>query len=86
MQARDLHLRDFGGKADGKTDDGSAILKMVETARAMKGKPVRLVFPQNKVIHAATGNERYLFALQHTPKTSPSMVAAPPFCWIPIFA
>ena len=66
VQARDLHLRDFGGKADGKTNDGPAILKMVETARAMKGKPVRLVFPKDKVIHAATGNERYLFALQHT--------------------
>ena len=64
--AKDLHLNEFGGKADGVTDDGPAILKMVEAARAMKGKQVRLVFPQNKVIHAATGKERYLFALQHT--------------------
>ena len=66
VNAKVLHLHDFGGKADGKTDDGPAILKMVEAALAMKGKPARLVFPQNKVIHAATGNERYLFALQHT--------------------
>jgi len=42
---RALYLRDFGGKADGRTDDGPAILRMVEAARAMKGKPVRLVFP-----------------------------------------
>lgn len=56
----------FGVKGDGKTDDGPAILKMVEAARAMKGKPVRLVFPKNKVVHAATGKDRYLFALQHT--------------------
>ena len=66
VQAKDFHLRDFGGKADGKTDDGPAILKMVEAARAINGKPVRLVFPKNKVIHAATGKGRYLFALQHT--------------------
>ena len=57
---------DFGVKADGKTDDGPAILKMVEAARALKGKPVRLVFPKNRVIYAATGKDRYLFALQHT--------------------
>ncbi|MFC1601912.1 hypothetical protein ACFL34_06135, partial [Candidatus Sumerlaeota bacterium] len=56
----------FGVKADGKSDDGPAIMKMVEEARALKGKPVRLVFPKNKVIHVATGKERYLFALQHT--------------------
>lgn len=64
--ARDFHLRDFGGMADGTTDDGPAIQRMVEAARAMKGQPVRLVFPKNKVIHAVTGKDRYLFALQHT--------------------
>ena len=64
--AKDLHLKDFGGKADGTTDDGPAILKMVEAARALKGKHARLVFPKNKTVHAATGKERYLFALQHT--------------------
>jgi len=40
-----FYLRDFVGKADDRTDDGPAILRMVEAARAMKGKPVRLVFP-----------------------------------------
>lgn len=64
--ANDLHFKDFGGKADGRTDDGPAILKMIEAARALQGKPVRLVFPEDKVIHAATGKDRYLFALQHT--------------------
>ena len=64
--ARDFHVKDFGAKGDGKTDDGPAILRMVEAARARKGKPVRLVFPKKKVIYAATGKDRYLFALQHT--------------------
>jgi len=62
----EIRWLDFGVKADGKTDDGPAILKMVEAARAMKGKPVMLLFPKKKVIHAATGKDRYLFALQHT--------------------
>jgi len=30
--AKDLRLKDFGGKADGRTDDGPAILRMVEAA------------------------------------------------------
>ena len=64
--AKNFYLEDFGGKADGITDDGPAILLMIEAARAMKGKPVRLVFPNNKVIFAATGKDRYLFPLQHT--------------------
>jgi len=65
VNAKELHFSEFGGKADGKTDDGPAILKMVEAARALKGKPVRLVFPRNRTIYAATGRDRYLFALQH---------------------
>lgn len=64
--AADLRATDYGANCDGKTDDGPAILKMVEAARAMKGKPVRLVFPRDSVIHAATGKDRYLFPLQHT--------------------
>ena len=66
VSATELHFSEFGGKADGTTDDGPVILKMVEAARALKGEPVRLVFPKEKVIHAKTGKERYLFALQHT--------------------
>ncbi len=61
-----LNAENFGIRADGKTDDGPAILEMVEAARALNGEPVRLVFPTNSVIHAATGEDRYLFALQHT--------------------
>lgn len=64
--ARDFHVKDFGAICDGKTDDGPAILRMVEAACSLKGKPVRLVFPKNAVIHAATGKNRYLFPLQHT--------------------
>ncbi len=66
--AADIVLRaeTFGVKADGKTDDGPAILRMIKAARTQKGKPVRIVFPKNKVIHAATGKGRYLFPLQHT--------------------
>jgi len=63
---QDLKATDFGLKADGKTDDGPAILRMIEAARAQQGKPVRLIFPQGKEIHAATGEGRYLFPLQHT--------------------
>lgn len=66
VSATELRFSDFGGKADGKTDDGPAILKMVEAARTLEGQPVRLVFPKEKVIHAKTGKGRYLFALQHT--------------------
>jgi len=64
--AVELRATDFGVKADGKTDDGPAILRMVLAAREKDGEPVRLVFPKNRVIHAATGKNRYLFPLQHT--------------------
>ena len=46
VNATELHFSAFGGKADGTTDDGPVILKMVEAARALKGEPVRLVFPK----------------------------------------
>lgn len=39
---------------------------MVQAAREKNGEPVRLIFPKNKVIYAATGNERYLLPLQRT--------------------
>ena len=64
--AVELRATDFGVKADGKTDDGPAILRMVLAAREKDGEPVRLVFPKNRVVHAATGKNRYLFPLQHT--------------------
>ncbi len=63
--AADLNAVNFGIKADSKTDDGPAIIKMVEMAREQKG-PVRLVFPGKQIIYAATGVERYLFHLRDT--------------------
>ena len=66
VYAANLRAVDFGVKADGKTDDGPAILEMIDAARSRNGEPVRLVFPRNKVIHAATGTDRYLFPLQHS--------------------
>jgi len=63
--AADLVATDFGVKADGNTDDGPAILKMIAAARAQKA-PVRLVFPERQTIYAATGADRYLFQLRAT--------------------
>jgi hypothetical protein len=42
MSYAQIRWSDYGLKADGKTDDGPAILKMVETPRAMKGKPLEI--------------------------------------------
>ncbi len=61
----ELMAVDFGVKADGTSDDGPAILRMVEAARAAN-RPVRLVFPDSKTIFAATGKDRYLFQLDRT--------------------
>lgn len=63
--AMDLPAIDFGVKADAKNDDGPAIVKMVEAARALEG-PVRLVFPERQTVYAATGVDRYLFQLRET--------------------
>jgi len=64
--ALDLKATDFGVQADGKTDDGPAIQKMIEKARAHDGEAIRLIFPKAKTIYASTGKERYLFPLQKT--------------------
>lgn len=61
-----LKAADFGVKADGRTDDGPAILEMIEAARARNGESVTLIFPRDKVVYAATGKDRYLFPLQRT--------------------
>lgn len=52
----------FGLKADGKTDDGPAIQRMLEAARAADG-PATLRFPKDRQIRVASGTERYAFRL-----------------------
>ena len=64
--ATELRAVDFGVVADGRTDDGPAILKMLSAARKLGGEPVNMVFPQNKVIHAATAEDGYLLQLRNS--------------------
>jgi hypothetical protein len=63
-RAGDLHATDFGVVADGVTNDGPAILKLIEAAR--KTNAPRLIFPKNKVIHVTTGMDRYVLPLQQS--------------------
>lgn len=55
-----LDATDFGVAADGQTDDGPAIRRMVDAALEQPG-PVRLQFPPGKTICAATAPGRYVF-------------------------
>jgi hypothetical protein len=57
-----LHAMDFGLVADGITDDGPAIQKLLVAAREAK-QPVTIRFPDKKLIFVATGTERYGFRL-----------------------
>jgi hypothetical protein len=57
-----LQAEDFGMLADGKTDDGDAIQRMLAKARKIEG-PVELRFPKDQVICVKSGVERYVFAL-----------------------
>ena len=57
-----LHAIDFGLVADGVTDDGPAIQKLLDAARAAK-QPVIIRFPEKKQIFVATGTERYAFRI-----------------------
>jgi hypothetical protein len=57
-----LHAMDFGLVADGVTDDGPAIQKLLVAARAAK-QPLIIRFSNKKQIFAATGTERYAFRL-----------------------
>jgi hypothetical protein len=57
-----LHATDFGLVADGVSDDGPAIQKVLDAARAAK-QPVTIRFPDKKQIFVATGTERYVFRL-----------------------
>ncbi len=58
-----LNAKDFGLIADGKSDDGPAILKLIDAAKA-SAQPVTLVFPPEKIIFAATARKGYLFSLR----------------------
>ncbi len=57
-----LLAKDFGLVADGVTDDGPAIQKLLDAARAAK-QPVTIRFPDKKQIFVASGTERYVFRL-----------------------
>lgn len=60
--AKVLLAMDFGLVADGVTDDGPAIQKVLDAAREAK-QPVTIRFPDKKQIFVATGTERYVFRL-----------------------
>lgn len=58
-----LEAREFGVKADGKTDDGPAIARMLAAARMASGF-VTLSFPEKREIYIKSCPERYVFALE----------------------
>lgn len=63
--AAELQATDYGVVADGKTDDGPAIAKLLAAAKQLNGEAVTLVFPKGKTIHASTAADRYLFSLRN---------------------
>ncbi|MHC4248540.1 MAG: hypothetical protein ACYS9X_05365 [Planctomycetota bacterium] len=60
--ARVIDAAQHGIRADGTSDDGPAIARMLEAALGARG-PVRLAFPKGKSIRVATAPERYVFRL-----------------------
>jgi len=52
----------FGVKADGQTDDGPAIQRMLLRAASTEG-PALLRFPKDSTIRISTAPQRYLFKL-----------------------
>lgn len=62
--AMNLLATDFGLVADGKTDDGPAIRKLLAHADSL-GKPTRLIFPSDREIYVGTGSGRYVFLLDN---------------------
>lgn len=57
-----LQAVDFGLVADGVTDDGPAIQRVLDAARAAK-QPVTIRFPEKKQIFVATGTDTYVFRI-----------------------
>jgi len=66
----------FGVKADGVSDDGPAIARMLEAA-AKATPPVVLRFQPGSAIRVETAPERYVFRLEGTLR---STAAARPSC------
>ncbi len=59
-----LIAEDFGLLADGMSDDGPAIRRMLAKARELN-RPVELKFPRDKVICVKSGVGRYVLALSN---------------------
>ena len=55
-----IQAEEFGLQADGISDDGPSIERMLQAAASAE-RPTRIVFPQNKTIRITTANERYAF-------------------------
>lgn len=61
-QTQTLRAQDYGAVGDGKTDDGGAVLKMLDAA-AQLHTPVRLQFAPNKAYFLKSGRQRYAFLI-----------------------
>lgn len=53
----------FGAVGDGKTDDGPAVLRLLDAALAIES-PVTIQFAPHKTYYLATGRERYAFLIE----------------------
>lgn len=67
--ARVINADDFGIHADGVSDDGPVIDRMLEAAASVAGA-VQLVFPEDKIIRVITASDRYVFKLDHAERIS----------------
>lgn len=61
-EALQLEALEFGLHADGQTDDGPVIRKMLDRVRS-GARPAVIRFPANRKISVATGDNRYAFRL-----------------------
>lgn len=66
LVAIEIRAVDYGLVADGKTDDGPAILRAVAEAKKQSPAPTTIVFPSKKTIFASSSDHRYLFFLRDT--------------------